>query len=99
MRFIHLAITMCLAALALTHAPAHAQTWPSAKPITMVVPFPPGPALDLVARSVAAKVGPAIGQKIVVENRVGANGTIGSNMVARAIPDGYTLLAATAGTH
>jgi tripartite-type tricarboxylate transporter receptor subunit TctC len=79
--------------------PAQAQTWPTAKPITIVVPFPPGPALDLVARLVAAKIGPALGQTIVIDNRTGANGTIGSNMVARAAPDGYTLLGATAGTH
>jgi tripartite-type tricarboxylate transporter receptor subunit TctC len=79
--------------------PAAAQGWPAAKPITMVVPFPPGPALDLVARLVAGKLGEALGQTIVVENRSGANGTIGSNLVARATPDGYTLLAATAGTH
>jgi tripartite-type tricarboxylate transporter receptor subunit TctC len=65
----------------------------------MVVPFPPGPALDLVARLVGAKVADVLGQPIMVENRTGANGTIGSNMVARAAPDGYTLLAATAGTH
>jgi tripartite-type tricarboxylate transporter receptor subunit TctC len=79
--------------------PAAAQGWPAAKPITMVVPFPPGPALDLVARLVAGKLGEALGQTIVVENRSGANGTIGSNLVARAAPDGYVLLAATAGTH
>lgn len=78
---------------------ADAQSWPSAKPITMVVPFPPGPALDLVARLVGSKVSDALGQTIVVENRSGANGTIGSSLVARAGPDGYTLLAATAGTH
>jgi tripartite-type tricarboxylate transporter receptor subunit TctC len=64
-----------------------------------VVPFPPGPALDLVARAVGGKIGPALGQTVVVENRTGANGTIGSSYVARAAPDGYTLLAATAGTH
>jgi tripartite-type tricarboxylate transporter receptor subunit TctC len=79
-------------------APAAAQSWPT-RPITMVVPFPPGPALDLVARLVGAKVADVLGQPIVVENRTGANGTIGSNMVARVAPDGYTLLAATAGTH
>jgi tripartite-type tricarboxylate transporter receptor subunit TctC len=80
--------------------PAQAQVrWPAAKPITIVVPFPPGPALDLVARLVAEKIGPALGQTIVIDNRSGANGTIGSNLVARAAPDGYTLLAATAGTH
>ena len=65
----------------------------------MVVPFPPGPALDLVARLVSGKIGEALGQTVVVENRSGANGTIGSSLVARATPDGYTLLAATAGTH
>jgi tripartite-type tricarboxylate transporter receptor subunit TctC len=63
------------------------------------VPFPPGPALDLVARLVGGKLGDALGQSVVIDNRTGANGTIGSNAVARAAPDGYTLLAATAGTH
>ena len=80
-------------------AVAHAQSWPTARPITMVVPFPPGPALDLVARLVGDKLDKALGQTVVVENKSGANGTIGSAMVARAAPDGYTLLAATAGTH
>jgi len=79
--------------------PAVAQTWPAARPIAMVVPFPPGPALDLVARLVGGKISDALGQTVVVENRSGANGTIGSSLVARATPDGYTLLAATAGTH
>ena len=78
---------------------AVAQTWPAARPLTMVVPFPPGPALDLVARLVGGKISDALGQTVVVENRSGANGTIGSSLVARATPDGYTLLAATAGTH
>jgi tripartite-type tricarboxylate transporter receptor subunit TctC len=79
-------------------SPAHAQSWPS-RPITMIVPFPPGPALDQVARLVAGKIAGPLGQSIVIENRTGANGAIGSNSVARAAPDGYTLLAATAGTH
>jgi tripartite-type tricarboxylate transporter receptor subunit TctC len=87
---------LALAALGMT--PTLAQTWPL-RPITMVVPFPPGPALDLVARLVGIKLGDALGQTIVVENRTGANGVIGSNLVARAPPDGYMLLMATAGTH
>jgi tripartite-type tricarboxylate transporter receptor subunit TctC len=79
--------------------PAQAQNWQPSRPITMVVPFPPGPALDLVARLVAKKIEGPLGQPIVVENRTGANGAIGAAAVARAKPDGATLLAATAGTH
>jgi tripartite-type tricarboxylate transporter receptor subunit TctC len=78
---------------------AQAQGWQPSRPITMVVPFPPGPALDLVARLVAKKIEGALGQTIVIENRTGANGTLGSAAVARARPDGEMLLAATAGTH
>ena len=93
-------LALCLLAAACGRVDAAAaQGWPAAKPINLVVPFPPGPALDLVARLVAGKIGEALGQTIVVENRSGANGTIGSNAVARAAADGYTLLAATAGTH
>jgi tripartite-type tricarboxylate transporter receptor subunit TctC len=93
-------VAICLLAILCAGAePAGAQSWPAAKPITMIVPFPPGPALDLVARLVGNKLGDALGQAIVIENRSGANGTIGSSLVARATPDGYTLLAATAGTH
>jgi tripartite-type tricarboxylate transporter receptor subunit TctC len=79
-------------------SPASAQTFPS-KPITLVVPFPPGPALDLVARLVGSKLADALGVSVVVENRTGANGTLGSNAVARAAPDGHTLLFTTASTH
>src|ERR1700676_613174 len=58
---------------------ASAQTWPT-PPVTLVVPFPPGPALDLVTRLVGVKLGEALGQNIVVENRTGANGMIGAKI-------------------
>src|SRR5947209_8149479 len=100
MTILRLSTAFLLATFALAGSDAAlAQGWPAARPITMVVPFPPGPALDLVARLVGAKVSAALGQPIVVENRVGANGTIGANAVARAAPDGYTILATTASTH
>jgi tripartite-type tricarboxylate transporter receptor subunit TctC len=99
LRLIRVLVLSLLAAACIRADTAAAQSWPAGRPVTMVVPFPPGPALDLVARLVAGKLGEALGQTIVVENRSGANGTIGSNLVARAAPDGFTLLAATAGTH
>ena len=68
-----------------------AQTWPS-RPITLIVPFAAGGALDLPARRLAAEIGPKLGQQIVIENRTGANGNIGAAAVAKADPDGYTLL-------
>ncbi len=71
-----------------------AQTpWPN-KPITMVVPFPPGGLADLVARPVAEAMGRELGQSVVIENKGGAGGGIGMGLVARAKPDGYTLLMA-----
>ena len=79
--------------------PASAQAWPSAKPITIVVPVPPGPSVDMIARLVAAKLQVALGQTVIVDNRSGANGMIGAAVVAHAPPDGYTLLAATPASH
>jgi tripartite-type tricarboxylate transporter receptor subunit TctC len=93
-----LAFVACLlAAVAISDAGALAQDWPT-RPITIVVPFPPGP-LDVVGRLVGAKMREALGQPIILDNRLGANGTIGSLSVARAAPDGYTILSATIGTH
>jgi len=91
-------LSVVILTLSLATGPACAQTFP-ARPITLVVPFPPGPALDLVARLVGAKLADALGQPVVVENRTGANGTLGSNAVARSVPDGHTLLFTTASTH
>jgi tripartite-type tricarboxylate transporter receptor subunit TctC len=77
---------------------AAAQGYPN-KPIRLVVPFPAGGATDLLARSIAQRVGQSLGQTIVVENKAGAGGTLGSGEVAKAAPDGYTILIATSSTH
>lgn len=68
------------------------QPWPDHKPITLVVPFPPGGPTDLVARVLARQLGQQLGQSVVVDNRPGANGNIGNAYVAKAAPDGYTVL-------
>ena len=70
---------------------AMAQPWP-AKPITMIIPFPPGGTLDVVGRMLAQKLGQQLGQTVIVDNRPGGAGTIGAGAVARAPGDGYTLL-------
>jgi len=80
-----------LAAAAAVALPAAAQTYPS-KPIRLVSPFPPGGSVDVVGRLVAAKVSESIGQQMVVENRSGASGVIGTEVVMNSPPDGYTLL-------
>jgi tripartite-type tricarboxylate transporter receptor subunit TctC len=72
-------------------APAWAQSYP-AKPIQLVVPFPAGGVTDLVSRIVAARLGTELGQSVIVDNRAGASGVIGSGFAAKAAPDGYTLL-------
>src|SRR5262245_5004878 len=67
-----------------------AQSYPS-RAITIIVPIPPGGAPDVAARVIAQKLSENVGQPVVVENRVGANGNIANELVARAAPDGYTL--------
>nr|WP_288852899.1 tripartite tricarboxylate transporter substrate binding protein [uncultured Acidovorax sp.] len=79
------------AACALPSAPAHAQAWP-AKPVTIVVPFAAGGTTDVLARALGEKLGTAMGQPVIVENRGGAGATIGADYVAKAPADGYTLL-------
>src|SRR5499427_1810778 len=70
---------------------AAAEDWPT-RSVTVVVPIPAGVASDIIARTVFEQVGKQVGQSFVIENRPGAGGTIGANMVAKAAPDGYTIL-------
>ena len=69
---------------------AQAQTYP-ARPITLVIPFPPGGSTSIVSRVIADKMGELLGEKIVIDNRAGAGGTVGTRAVAKSDPDGYTL--------
>jgi tripartite-type tricarboxylate transporter receptor subunit TctC len=72
--------------------------WPG-RPIRLIVPFPAGSSTDIVARIVAQKLGPRLGQQVVIENRAGASGNIGADAIAKAAPDGTTIGIATASTH
>ena len=77
---------------------AQAEIYPS-KPIRVVVPYPPGGTPDILIRELAPKLTAALGQQIIVDNRPGAGGNIGSEVVAKAAPDGYTLVMGTTATH
>ncbi|MFZ4757392.1 MAG: tripartite tricarboxylate transporter substrate binding protein BugD [Burkholderiaceae bacterium] len=93
MSFLHTRFPRVAAAAALAlglAAPASAQTYPD-RPITLVIPFAAGGPTDVVARMMSAPMGKSLGQTVVVENTVGAGGTIGAMRVARAKPDGYTI--------
>jgi tripartite-type tricarboxylate transporter receptor subunit TctC len=92
-----IALAAAMASLVSIIGPARAD-YPD-RPVKLVVPFPPGGALDVVGRIVVARMGPALGQSIVIDNRGGAGGALGAETVARAEPDGYTLLVGSFGTH
>jgi tripartite-type tricarboxylate transporter receptor subunit TctC len=79
-------------------APVHAQSWPT-KAVRIVVPFPAGGTTDIVARSLGAELQKMWGQSVVIDNRPGAGGNIGADVVAKSTPDGYTVLMGTVGTH
>jgi tripartite-type tricarboxylate transporter receptor subunit TctC len=90
-------VTLVLTGLLVSES-SIAQTYP-AKPVRLVVPFPAGGATDILARTIGQKASEKLGQSIVIDNRPGAGGTIGSDHVAKSPPDGYTLLIATGSTH
>jgi tripartite-type tricarboxylate transporter receptor subunit TctC len=93
-------ILACAAAVALSlPLSAWSQAWPAAKPVRMVIPFPAGGATDIIGRTVAQKLATALGQQVVVDNKPGAGGTIGADIVAKAPADGYTILMSTSSTH
>jgi tripartite-type tricarboxylate transporter receptor subunit TctC len=92
------ACALLAAAIAVHAGGAAAQAYP-VKPIRLMVPFPPGGSTDIVARIVAQKLSAQLGQPLVIENRGGAGGTLGTAVVARAAPDGYSLLVGSTSTH
>jgi tripartite-type tricarboxylate transporter receptor subunit TctC len=88
-------MTLLAASLALATS---AQTYP-AKPVHLIVPFPAGGATDILSRALSNELGRKLGQSVIVDNKPGAGGTIGALVVAKAAPDGYTLLLTTSSTH
>src|SRR3954463_8905057 len=89
MKKVNLIVLFAAALVAATHALA--QSYPT-KPIRLIVPFSPGGAADLTARTLGEKMGQILGQPLVVDNKPGANGVVGIDLAAKAAPDGYTVL-------
>jgi len=82
----------CALTLAVGCGAVHAQAWPTAKPVTLIVPFPAGGTTDVLARALADKLQTSLGQTVIVESKPGAGATLGADHVAKSKPDGYTLL-------
>jgi tripartite-type tricarboxylate transporter receptor subunit TctC len=86
------ALLACAALAGMLAAPAYAQEGYPSRPVRMVVPYPPGGSVDGIARLILPSVSASLGQQVVIDNRGGAGGIIGTSLVARALPDGYTLM-------
>ncbi len=93
-----LSLIACALVASVAAPPAQAQSFPS-KPVRMVIPFPPGGPLDAVGRTIAQKLTEAWGQNVLVDNRPGAGGNIGADLVAKSAPDGYTVVMGALSTH
>src|SRR5688572_27202919 len=89
-------LVLCALALSVPWPASFAQTFP-AKPVRLIVPFAPGGNTDIIARFYAPKFSELLGQQVIVDNRAGAGGTVGSDIVAKAPPDGYTILMVSEG--
>ena len=87
---IKITLALALAAGVSLHPAAQAQDYPN-KPVKIIVPWPPSGNVDITARTIAPALSDALGQQVIVENRAGAGGTIGTAQVAKSAPDGYTL--------
>ena len=96
--FARLLLIAAALAGAIAAPPLPAQTWP-VKPIRLIVPYSPGGTADLLGRSIARKLSESLGQQVIIENRTGAGGGIGADLVAKSKADGYTLLLGTIATH